>query len=175
MPDFRSLVSFGPGAGRKLKRLALAAARIAVGVVFVAAGAAKLGDPASFADSIASFRLLPGVLVSALALGLPPFEILSGLLLAIGWRRSAAALSVLIATGLFAAALVSALARGLIIDCGCFGSGAPSAGRMWLDLLRDLALFAITAAVYADSLPRHRRATEPQASSPAATRRSPKI
>jgi hypothetical protein len=38
-------------------------------------------DPAGFAGSIATFQLLPEAWVNVVALGLPPFEILTGLLI----------------------------------------------------------------------------------------------
>jgi hypothetical protein len=49
---------------------------------------------------------------------------------------------------IFCAAIASALARGLVIDCGCFGASIPSRERMWLDLGRDLLLVAAAATVY---------------------------
>jgi putative oxidoreductase len=127
-------------------------ARISLGAVFIYAGAMKLfGDPIAFADSIASFKVAPNWLVNPLALGIPPFEIICGSLLGIGlWRRTAA-LAILIATAIFTLALLAAQTRGLVVDCGCFGSGLASATRMRLDLLRDLAILLIAALVYADS------------------------
>ena len=45
----------------------------------------------------------------------------------------------------------SALARGLVIDCGCFGASIPSRARTRLDLGRDLLLVAGAATVYGSS------------------------
>lgn len=117
------------------------AIRLIVGGVFVYAGALKIGEPLQFGDRIASFQILPNAFVNSLALGLPVFEILTGLLLIAGWPRRPAALGLVIVNGVFLVAIVTALARGLTIDCGCFGTGTPTRARMWLDLGRDFALF----------------------------------
>jgi putative oxidoreductase len=126
----------------------IVALRIAVGAAFVYAGAIKLGDPLQFADNIASFRILPDSFINPLALSLPMFEVLSGGLLAAGWFRRPAALAIVIVSVVFLAAIASALARGLTIDCGCFGSGVPSRERMWLDLGRDMILLVGALVTY---------------------------
>lgn len=120
----------------------LLALRWIVGAVFLYAGAVKVGHPQDFADSIASFELLPDALVNGFALCLPPFEILTALLLWTGWQLRASTLAVLGMTGIFAAALLLALARGLHVDCGCLGAGKPSVLKTWLSLGRDVCLFA---------------------------------
>lgn len=121
-----------------------------VGGIFVYAGLAKAGSEAAFADSVASFRLVPNVLIAPLALGLPPFEMLLGAWLIAGcWRRTAA-LCAALASGVFLAALTSAALRGLTVDCGCFGSGSP-AHPLRLAVGRDVLLLAATVALYADA------------------------
>ncbi len=90
--------------------------------LFLAAAAGKIRDPLVFADSIAAYDMIawkPGV--TLLALTLPMLEILLALLLVTGvWRRTAL-LGTGLLTALFTAALLSAMVRGLEIDCGCFG------------------------------------------------------
>jgi uncharacterized membrane protein YphA (DoxX/SURF4 family) len=126
-------------------------ARIILGAVFVYAGAVKVSAPQPLADSIASFSILPRALIVPLALGLPPFEMASGVLVLIGRPRRVGALAVLIVTAVFLAALGSALARGITVDCGCFGPGtaAGTRAKMWLDFGRDAALIAGAAFLYA--------------------------
>ena len=82
-----------------------------------------------------------------MALGLPPLEMIVGGLLLSGWQRRVAALSALMLTGVFLLALGSAIARGLTIDCGCFG-GDDAKGDLWMALLRDLTLGASLICVY---------------------------
>lgn len=122
--------------------------RIVIGAIFVYAGILKIKEPQSFADSIATFRLLPKELVAIFALTLPPFEIVTGTLLILGRYQRAAALGILLMTSLFAIALIQGMARGLEIDCGCFGGGTPSTWKTSLSLGRDLVLIVCTAFVY---------------------------
>jgi len=124
------------------------AIRLIVGGLFVYAGALKIGDPLQFGDNVASFEMLPNVFITPLALGLPVFEITTGLLLIAAWLRRPAALGILIINGIFLIAIVTALARGLTIDCGCFGTGTPTRARMWMDLGRDLALLLAVLVAY---------------------------
>ncbi|HQZ28133.1 MAG TPA: MauE/DoxX family redox-associated membrane protein [Verrucomicrobiales bacterium] len=123
--------------------------RILLAVTFVWAGVLKFMDPAGFAGSIATFQLLPEAWVNVVALGLPPFEILTGLLilsrrwLAVG-SFSLGALSVV-----FLLALLSGLARGLPVDCGCFGGNGPSTpSKIWLAVARDVVLLGMAGWVY---------------------------
>jgi hypothetical protein len=53
---------------------------------------------------------------------------------------------------MFFTALASALLRGLTLDCGCFGVGAPSRPRMWLELALDVVLFSGALLVYLSSI-----------------------
>jgi len=121
---------------------------LAVAAVFIYAGIDKIRDPLEFADSIAAFDILPATLIDLLALGLPPFEIACGLLLIAPQTRKVGALAVAIISAVFFAAVLSALARGLTLDCGCFGSGTPSRGRMWAELGLDVLLFAGALLIY---------------------------
>jgi putative oxidoreductase len=136
---------------RRHKKAALAAS-LAVAAVFMYAGIDKIRDPSQFADSIAAFAILPVVFINLLAIGLPPFEIASGLLLLWPRTRRIGALAVVVVSSIFFMALASALLRGLTLDCGCFGTGAPSRPRMWLELALDAALFAAALYVYLRSI-----------------------
>jgi uncharacterized membrane protein YphA (DoxX/SURF4 family) len=122
--------------------------RLIVGGVFVYAGLLKLRHPDAFADSIASFRLLPATAINVLALSLPGFEVLIGATVLVGRYRRAAALGVVIMTAAFAFALSFALAKGLQIECGCFGSESPSRFSTWFALGRDLLLLLAASALY---------------------------
>ena len=136
------------------RRWVITALRTLTGVVFVYAGQAKIQDPASFADSIDSFRLVPTAFDNLIALGLPPFEMLVGFFLIVGWRVRTMAFCALLASGVFFLALGSAWVRGIPVDCGCFGTSLPVAARgshMWISLGRDLLLAMVTAVVYVDA------------------------
>ncbi len=131
-------------------RLALLFCRLALGGVFLVAGAVKLlAVPQVFADSVASYRLAPEWLVSVIALGLPPLEILAGAAMLANWPRRLGAFVALVLSGCFLIALGLARLRGIDVDCGCFGEGPPwfplsPEQRGWLDFSRDV-LFALAA------------------------------
>jgi uncharacterized membrane protein YphA (DoxX/SURF4 family) len=129
-------------------RWLLLALRIGIGVMFIYAGTVKMFGPQLFADSIASFKLLPNAFISLLALGLPPFEIAAGALLLAGSRKRMAGLAILLLCSIFILALGQAAARGLEVDCGCFGSGPPSLLKTWLAFSRDIFLGGIMWFIY---------------------------
>jgi putative oxidoreductase len=133
---------------------AIVAVSLVLGAVFIYAGVDKIRDPLQFADSIAAFAILPAVFINFLAIGLPPFEVMSGLLLIAPMTRRIGALAVVLCTAIFFCALLSALLRGLTLDCGCFGAGAPSRPRMWLELGLDVLLFCGALVVYLRSIGR---------------------
>ena len=118
----------------------LLALRLVLGGVFFYAGTMKLANPQAFADSVATFKMLPPQLINLVALGLPPFEILLGLMLIPGWKARAASLAVAGLSIVFGIALGQALVRGLAVDCGCFGSGEPSLLKTWISFGRAFLL-----------------------------------
>jgi len=121
---------------------------LGLAAVFIYAGVEKMGDALQFADSIAAFAILPAAFISLLALSLPPFEIACGLLLLWPSTRRVAALAIALISVVFFSALLSALARGLTLDCGCFGIGAPSRPRMWIELGLNVVLAGGSLLIY---------------------------
>jgi putative oxidoreductase len=136
----------------RIVRYEITAISAILAAVFIYAAADKLRDPLQFADSVAAFTILPAVVITPFALGLPPFEILCGVLMLTPFTRRVAALALMLATAMFFIALASALLRGLTLDCGCFGAGAPSRPRMWLEAGLDLVLFGGAMFVYLRSI-----------------------
>jgi putative oxidoreductase len=134
--------------GSLLLRYQVAALSLLLASVFIYAGLDKMRDPLQFADSVAGFGILPTFLIIPFALALPPFEVLCSLVMIATPTRRVAALALTLVTAMFFIALASALARGLTLDCGCFGVGAPSRPRMWLEATLDLVLFGAAAFVY---------------------------
>lgn len=96
--------------------------RLAVSAVFLMAGVSKALDRPAFAAEISAYRLAPTLLVQPIALALPLLEILIGVYLLLGFmqRWSAGAAAVLLIG--FIGAMALTLARGLTLDCGCFGN-----------------------------------------------------
>jgi uncharacterized membrane protein YphA (DoxX/SURF4 family) len=124
-------------------------ARLALGGVFLVAGALKVSDPDASVRAVQAYRLLPTDVAEIVGYVLPAVEIGLGLLLLLGLMTRAAAVVALVLLVAFVIGVSSAWARGLSIDCGCFGGGgevAPGATRYVEELVRDAGL--IVAAVF---------------------------
>ncbi|KQS60139.1 DoxX family protein [Geodermatophilus sp. Leaf369] len=126
------------------------AARLLLGGVFVVAGLLKLPDPAAAVRAVRAYRLLPEVLVGPVAFGLPVVEVAVGLALLAGvFVRTAAVASALL-LAVFLVGVGSAWARGLQIDCGCFGGGGQvQTGQTAYpaEVARDTALLLVALAL----------------------------
>ena len=126
------------------------AARLLLGGVFVVAGALKLPDPAAAVRAVRAYRLLPEALVAPVAFGLPVVEIAVGLALLVGVFVRTAALASALLLVVFLVGVGSAWARGLQIDCGCFGGGGQVAAGQTAypaEVLRDGALLLVALAL----------------------------
>jgi len=120
-------------------------ARLYLGGLFVHASWHKILHPHTFALDVATYQILPLVLVNLFALVLPWVELLSGIMLIVGFRTRAASLLVTGMMVMFMVALGSALARGLNMSCGCFASDEADL-ISWRTMFRDAAWLAL--AVY---------------------------
>lgn len=115
------------------------AIRLSAAAIWLIAGAAKLVDLEHFHAQVDQYQLLPHSLEAPFAYSLPFVELLVGLYLAVGLFTRAAAAVGCVLMALFLIAQSQAWARGLSLDCGCFGTltheqvGLPT-------ILRDLAL-----------------------------------
>src|SRR5439155_8875238 len=117
--------------------------------VWIVAGATKVGDLAGSGRAVAAYRLLPVDAARVVGAALPFMELALGVLLLLGLAtRLAATVSAGLLT-VYIAGIASAWARGLSIDCGCFGGGGDlAAGRhpnYAPDVARGVALVAAAA------------------------------
>jgi hypothetical protein len=121
--------------------------RVVLAVLFALAGGLKLLDPAAFAVEINRYQLIPWWGCALLALFLPWLEICVGIgLLTRSFSRGALAwITALLVV--FSLALLSALLRGLSIDCGCFGRIWQSTGTFW-PLVRNVVLLGMTGLLW---------------------------
>jgi uncharacterized membrane protein YphA (DoxX/SURF4 family) len=126
--------------------LAVLILRVAVGGIFVWAGALKIGHADVFAAQITAFRIVPHALIAPLALLLPFFEIVLGGYLIAGLYTRVAAVIAAVGLAIFATAIGSAVARGLSLSCGCFGPGDKTV-TSWPEVARDVAFAAVAAFV----------------------------
>lgn len=98
-------------------------ARLFLGIVLIVAGGAKIGRPLTAERAVQAYEILPQGLAASIGLVLPFVEIALGVLLVLGlFTRVAAAVGTLLMIA-FIIGITQAWARGLTIDCGCFGGG----------------------------------------------------
>ena len=125
--------------------VAAAILRVVLGAVFVYAAWLKLREPwAVFAIGIDSYQVLPLWAVEAVARALPWFELLLGILLIVPVWRGVSAVAASLLLAVFFGLMARAMAKGMQIDCGCFG---PGERLSWVTLLRDGALLAASLFV----------------------------
>lgn len=120
-------------------------ARLATGGVWIVAGALKIPEPAASVQAVRAYRLLPEAVVPTVGQLLPVVEVVVGLALVVGLlTRTMAVVSAVLFVA-FIIAIASAWARGLTIDCGCFGGGGydpDAADKYPWEIARDVALLA---------------------------------
>ena len=118
-------------------RYVLLISRIILGLTFIWAAAGKIGQAELFADLIFSYQILPYYLVNITAIVLPWIELLCGILLMVGFKVRGSALLISLMLAAFLLALGINIARGVDMDCGCFGFSGDGRGlkeAFWIDL-----------------------------------------
>ena len=122
-----------------------------LGGVLIVAGALKIGNLQKSAMSVRAYEMLPIWLANFFGYALPWIEIGIGALLILGVAvRIMGALGALIMLG-FIIAIAQAWARGLSIDCGCFGGGGtidPEDTKYLSTILRDIGFLALGVFLY---------------------------
>ena len=96
--------------------------RLIVSATFILAALPKIQDPAAFATSVEGYRVVTGNLTVWIALALPWLELVAGFGLLIPQIRRGSALVITLLLIAFIVLHVSAWARGLDINCGCFSA-----------------------------------------------------
>ncbi len=137
--------------------------RIVLGGVLLVAGGLKVGNPQKSAMSVRAYELLPIEIANFFGYVLPWFEIEVGALLILGVAVKISAFLGGATMLIFILAISQAWARGLSIDCGCFGGGGaidPSQTKYLEEILRDIGLMLM--AIYLYRFPSGRFALEKQ-------------
>ena len=122
--------------------------RLILGGVLFTAGFLKVGVPDQSQMAVRAYEMLPIPIANILGLILPFIEVVIGALLILG-----ALTRVMAALGgftmiVFIIAIAQAWARGLNIDCGCFGGGGavePGQTKYLQEILRDIGLVFLAA------------------------------
>ena len=127
-------------------------ARLILGGVFLFAGWSKVFDLAGSGRTVNAYQVIPYGPSTAIGAGLPFVEIMLALLLLSGLATRVVAA---VAAGLLAVyvgAIASVWARGLSIDCGCFGGGgalgATQTPNYLPEIARDAGLMLASAYVF---------------------------
>ena len=115
--------------------------RLGLGGVLLYAGYLKAFTPDKSMMAVRAYELLPIWLANAFGIILPWLEMGAGLLLIVGVAIRYAAIFGAALMVAFIIAIAQAWARGLSIDCGCFGDGgavAPGETKYLESILRDI-------------------------------------
>lgn len=122
--------------------------RLYIGYVFLYACWHKIMSPATFAIDVATYQILPLVLINPMAVILPWIELTTGAMIVVAWRTRAAALLIAGMMLMFLVAIIIALAQGLEMSCGCFASQAMEEDPIsMMTVLRDSGWLAIPVYV----------------------------
>lgn len=120
--------------------------RLGLAAVWLISGWIKVSDPNQTYIAVQAYDLLPAGVVSVVAGAVPFLELALGVLLLVGLgTRLVTVLSALVLLA-FIGAVAQSWARGLSIDCGCFGGGGQvSAGqtRYPQEIARDIGFLAL--------------------------------
>jgi uncharacterized membrane protein YphA (DoxX/SURF4 family) len=142
--------------------IALGARLILGGVLFVA-GLLKYQHLDKSQMAVRAYELLPISLANFIGVVLPFVEIAVGILLILGAAIRISSMVGGILMLMFITGISQAWARGLSIDCGCFGGGgqvAPGTASYLPEILRDAALALL--AIYLFRYPQSKFALDRQ-------------
>lgn len=136
-----------PSRRQSVSRWVSTLARLVLGAALAVAGLLKVGDFPRQVLAVTAYEFpISDQVTQIIAYAQPIVEIVVGLLILAGIATRWTGLVGALAMATFIAAIISAWARGLNIDCGCFSPGgllAPGQATAYArDLLRD-AIFLI--------------------------------
>lgn len=140
--------SHGGFRGSSWQRAISLVARLGLGGVLVVAGGLKIADPQQAALAVQAYQLLPNGVAEYVGYGLPLIELGLGLALIIGFGTRLMAIFSGVLMLVFIFGVSSAWARGLSIDCGCFGNGGPvpeGTAAYLPEILRDVLFVSLAA------------------------------
>jgi len=128
MTDTLTTATEAPATGRtRLLDVVGLVARLVLGGVLLYAGATKVLTPVGSARAVQAYQIFPFEVAQYIGYALPMVEIILGVLLILGLFTRTTAIIGTVLMVLFIAGIASAWARGLAIDCGCFGGGGEVA------------------------------------------------
>ncbi len=123
-------------------------ARLGLAAVWLVSGALKAVDLDQTYVAVRAYDVMPTAAVEVVSVLLPFLELAVGVLLLVGVGTRAVAVLSAVLLLVFVAGVSQAWARGLSIDCGCFGGGGavePGNTAYLLELVRDTGFLLLTA------------------------------
>ena len=136
-------------------------ARLVLGGVLLVAGLLKYQHLDKSQMAVRAYELLPIAIANFIGIVLPFLEIGMGILLMLGAGTRIMGIAGAALMVIFVFGISQAWARGLSIDCGCFGGGgkvAPGTANYLPELLRDAGLAAL--GIYLFLLPQSKFALD---------------
>lgn len=125
------------------------ACRVGLAAVLIVAAVTKF-PPALSVQAVEAYDLFPVEVARLIGYTLPLFELALAVLLLAGLAtRYSGAVGALLMV-VFIAGIISAMVRGLNIDCGCFGGGGqvePGETTYGVSIARDVAFAAMGAFI----------------------------
>jgi uncharacterized membrane protein YphA (DoxX/SURF4 family) len=123
--------------------------RLGLAAVLAFAAVPKLADLRTSQQAVSNYRLFPAAINQLIGVGLPIIELALALLILAGLLTRYAAVVFGLMLVVFIAGIISAWARGLNIDCGCFPGikadlSADVGARYVGDIARDVGFVAMT-------------------------------
>lgn len=134
-----------PPALRRIQPYLTLVARLAMAAVLIYSGLTKI-HPAENVIAVQAYKLFPDSVSTVIGYGQPYLEIAVGLLLLVGLASRFVALLAALLMLIFIAGIISVWARGMTINCGCFGGGGTvAAGQTHYlrEILRDVGFMII--------------------------------
>jgi uncharacterized membrane protein YphA (DoxX/SURF4 family) len=101
--------------------------RLGLAAVWLVSGSIKVFDPGQTYLAVKAYQVLPDSMVNVVATGQPLLELALGVFLLVGLLTRVTAVVSALLLLLFIAGVSQSWARGLTIDCGCFGGGGQVA------------------------------------------------
>lgn len=120
--------------------------RLIIGFVFIYAAIGKIADPQTFAKEILNYKIVGVELARAISIFLPWVEVIVGIFLVFGICSQTSALISTILLLLFTFAVLSAMIRGLNINCGCFTHYVEYVG--WKKIIENFLLMLSSFYVF---------------------------
>lgn len=120
--------------------------KLIIGFVFIYAAIGKIAEPQAFAKEILNYKIVGVEIARAISIFLPWVEAIIGIFLIFGIRSQTSALISTILLLLFNFLVLSAMIRGLNINCGCFAHHVEYVG--WKKVIENSVLILISIFVF---------------------------